>query len=300
VSFSGTAWSSAVEESVLRELRVELGRRSLDVCVHSDVPSASPASAFVTLLANDLDTVSIVPSRLQNEGGFSGRTIRVSSIPEDARALAIAQAVDEALRTERSPEPVPPPPPPPSREVAKDVTPPVGAPSSRFRVGVAIGPALQVAPSSGAGAAKTMLAAGGSLRVAATYANFGGSLGVVFAKSTQLDFGSVALNQFRLPVDVSARARLRTGSLEGTFDLGLLLALLREEYVPARRTYVEVEPGIRAGLTLAWGERIVPWVGASIEVLPAPYDLRFAPVGSLGRTASLWLGFSLGMEMRWP
>ena len=89
---------------MLRELRVELGRRSLDVCLHSDLPPPSPASAVVTVLANDLDVVSIVPSRIQDEGGFSGRTIRVGSIPPDARALAIVQAIDEVLR-ERSGKP---------------------------------------------------------------------------------------------------------------------------------------------------------------------------------------------------
>jgi hypothetical protein len=157
-----------------------------------------------------------------------------------------------------------------------------------------------VAPSSSTGAAKTTLAPGGSLRVALMGAQFGGSIGVVLTKSTQLDFDSATIDQFRMPVDASARVRLRTGQLEGAFDLGFLLAVLREEYAPARRTYVEVEPGIRAGLTVSWGERIVPWVGASLEVLPAHYDLRFAPMGSVGRTSSLWFGFSLGTEVRWP
>jgi len=117
--FSGTAWSPAQQESVVRELRIELSRRSLEVCPHTEEIPASPPTAVVTLLSNDLDRVSIVPSRLQDEGGFSGRTIRLGSIPEDARALAIAQAVDEALRgVSGVPAAEPPPPPPPMREAA--------------------------------------------------------------------------------------------------------------------------------------------------------------------------------------
>ena len=298
LAFSGTALPPPEQESVLRELRVELGRRSLDVCLHSETPPASPPTAVVTLLANDLDLVSIIPSRIQDEGGFAGRTIRVGSIPADARALAIAQAIDEVLRGE-SPTPGPAPA-APTPNVSKETVPVVASSRpSPLRLSVAVGPEVRVAPSSSTGG-KTILTGGGALRVALTYAQFGGSIGAVLTKSTQLQLGSAAIDQFRMPIDISARMYLRTGRLEGTFDLGLLLALLKEEYAPARRNYFEVEPGVRAGLTLSWGDRIVPWVGASLEVLPAPYDLRFAPVGSVGRTPSVWFGFSLGMELRWP
>jgi len=283
----------------VRELRIELSRRSLEVCPHTeDVPASAPA-AVVTLLSNDVDRVSIVPSRLQDEGGFSGRTIRLGPIPEDARALAIAQAVDEALRgVSGTSEALAPP---PAREVPpKDVPSPSTIPSSAFQLAVSIGPALEVAPTGFTEASKTVLAPGAALRVAVTNSRFGGSIGVILGRSTDLVFDSVSISQFRLPVDASFRLILQTGQLRGALDAGFVLALLREEYTPVHRAHQEVEAGARAGVTLSWGERIVPWLGASVEVLPAPYDLRFAPMGAIGHTSSLWLGFALGMEVRWP
>jgi hypothetical protein len=315
LNFSGSAWSPEEQENVLRELRVELARRSLDVCLHFNAAMAPAPTATVTLIANDLDRVSIVPSQMQEEGDFSGRTLRVGAVPKDARALAIAQAVDEVLRSERAetaasppfhpaPEPSPLLPPestPPTRspEIASEI-PPASSPSPRLRFGLAVGPTVQLAPSSATGAEKSAIAAGGVLRASVSYGQFGGSLGVVLEKSTELTFNSAAIDQFRVPIDASARMRLRAGSLEGTFDLGALLALLREEYEPTGRTYFEVDPGVRAGVTISWRAAIVPWVGASVEILPAPYDLRFAPEGTVGHTSTLWLGFSLGVEARWP
>jgi hypothetical protein len=329
LNFSGSAWSPAEQENVLRELRVELGRRALEVCLHLNVAIARAPTAVVTLLANDLDRVSIVPSQMQDEGDFSGRTIRVGAVPKDARALAIAQAVDEVLRSERvetaasppslfEPSPGPAPsaasqhaaeplrsqpaesrPPTRSREVANEAPPP-SSPSPRLRFGLAVGPTVQLAPSSATGTEKSAIVLGGTLRASVSYGRFGGSLGVVLAQSTELTFNSAAIDQFRVPIDASARMRVRAGSLEGTFDLGPLLALLREEYHPTGRTYFEVEPGVRAGVTISWSARIAPWVGASVEILPAPYDQRFAPEGTVGHTSTLWLGFSLGVEARWP
>ncbi|HEV3192682.1 MAG TPA: hypothetical protein VGY54_19375 [Polyangiaceae bacterium] len=305
LNFSGSGWSPEQEEDVLRELRVELGRRSLDVCLPSDAgPDVPPPTAVVTLLANELDWVSIVPSQMRDEGAFRGRTIRVSAIPADARALAIAQAVDEVLRAEPPAIETAPPPEPatPIRvlEVAKEA--PVAHPAepSRLSFGVEVGPTLQIAPSGATGAAKTALGLGGSLRASMTRGRFGGSLGVVLAKSTELDFGSATIDQFRVPVDASARLRLRKGSLEGVVDVGLLVALLREQYAPAGVTYFKIDPGLRAGARASWGDRIAPWLGASLEVMPAPYDLRFAPEGTVGHTSTVWVGLSLGVEARWP
>jgi hypothetical protein len=299
--FSGTAWTPAQEESVVRELRIELSRRSLEVCPHTDEAPASPPAAVVTLLSNDVDRVSIVPSRLQDEGGFSGRTIRVGSIPEDARALAIAQAVDEALRgLPGTPEPAPPPPPPAREAPPKDIAVPPPAPPSTLKLALSIGPMLELAPASATQASKTVLAPGAALRVALTSSKIGGSIGVLLGRSNELSFESISISQLRIPVDASFRFVLQAGPLQSAFDAGLVVALLREEYTPNHSAHQEVETGVRGGVTLSWGERIVPWLGASVEVLPSPYDLRFAPMGAIGHTSSVWIGFALGMEVRWP
>jgi len=299
VIFSGPAWTPAQQESVVRELRIEVSRRALDACVHTNEMPPSPPAAVVTLLCNDADRISIVPARLQDEGGFSGRTIHVGSIPEDARSLAIAQAVDEVLRGEpAAPEPLLPPP-PPAREIIVTKVPPA-RPRSPFRLGVSVAPTLLIAPSGFTDASKTALAPAASLRVAVTGSRIGGSLGLVLGRATNLVFGSVSINQFRFPVDASLRLSARAGQLEGALDAGIVVALLREEYTPARRSFQDVEAGARAGLTLFWGDRILPWLGAAIEVMPTSHDLRFAPMGPIGHTPNLWLGVSVGMEVRWP
>jgi hypothetical protein len=300
--FSGTAWTPTQEEGVVRELRIELSRRSLEVCPHSDEAPSSPPAAVVTLLSNDADRVSIVPSRLQDEGGFSGRTIRLGSIPEDARALAIAQAVDEALRgLPGTPEPAPPPPPPAPRDTQpKDVAVAPQVSPSTLKLALSIGPMLEVAPSGATHASKTVLAPGAALRAALTSAKVGGSIGVLLGRANELSFDSISISQLRVPVDASFRLVLQAGPLQSAFDAGLVVALLREDFAPNHSAHQEVETGLRGGITLSWGERIVPWLGASVEVLPSPYDLRFAPMGAIGHTSSVWIGFALGMEVRWP
>jgi hypothetical protein len=298
VIFSGPAWTPSQQESIVRELRIEVSRRAFDACVHSEVAPPSPPTAVVTLLCNDADRVSIVPARMQDEGGFSGRTIHVGSIPEDARSLAIAQAVDEVLRGEPA-VPQPQPPPLPVREIiAKEARP--APPRSPLRLAVSVAPTLLIAPSKFTDASKTALAPAASLRVAVTTSRIGGSLGLVLGRATELAFGSVSINQFRLPIDASLRLSARAGQLEGTLDAGIVVAFLREEYTPARRSFQDVEAGARAGLSLSWGDRIVPWLGAAIEVMPSSHELRFAPMGTIGHTPNVWLGVSVGMEVRWP
>jgi len=304
--FSGPAWTPAEQESVVRELRIEVSRRALDVCVHTDAAPPSPPAAVVTLLCNDADRISIVPARMQDEGGFSGRTIHVGSIPEDARSLAIAQAIDEVLRGKAAAPELPPSPPAPAapappaaREILVTEAPP--APTrSPLRLGVSVAPTLLIAPSGFTGASKTALAPAASLRVAVAHSHVGGSLGLVLGRATDLVFGSVSINQLRLPIDASLRLSARAGQLEGTLDAGIVVALLREEYTPARRSFQDVEAGARAGMTFSWGDRIMPSLGAAIEVMPTSHDLRFAPMGTIGHTPSLWLGVSVGMEVRWP
>jgi len=110
VIFSGPAWPDALREGVIRELRIELSRRSLIACEGPAQLRELAPQKVVTLLAPDATRVSIVASNIENEGGFTGRTIFVGPIPEDARALAIAQAVDEALLNEGEDDYVRPPP----------------------------------------------------------------------------------------------------------------------------------------------------------------------------------------------
>lgn len=298
IVFSGPVWSNAVQEEILRELRIELSRRSLQACTTPTEAPWAPAQKLITLLASDPDRVAIVPSDLEHEGGFVGRTIVVAAIPEDARPLAIAQAVDEALRSDSRVLPEP------TRAVK--TPPPTAAPAlpepppSELSIAVAVAPTLQVAPGTFDGARRAVIAPGATLRLSVMPSSVGGSLGIALTKASDLSYDRVTIRQFRLPLDASLRLRVRRGLFEAMFDVGVLAALVDYGYAPSGRGQRWVEAGGRAGVSVGWGRRLVPWLGASIEVLPNSSDLRFAPTGAVGHTPALWLGFALGTELAWP
>jgi len=296
VTFSGPAWPDALREGVIRELRIELSRRSLSVCEQPvQTPELAPQEV-ITLLAADPTRVSIVASNIENEGGFTGRTIFIGPIPEDARALAIAQAVDEALRNQNE-EAEPRPRPPTSTLPVERQVRQTNSPSWFF--GAALAPTLQIAPGSRQ-RTRTVVSPGAAVRLSFGYARFGGSLGLAITRESDLNFSEVAVRELRLPVDASFNVRLARGPIQVMLDVGLLVALVNYKYRPEGDDHSSLELGGRAGFRVGWGHRIVPWVGASIEVLPSSTDFRFAPTGSLGDAPSLWLGFALGSEVRWP
>ena len=298
VVFSGAAWSAAEQDGVIRELRVELERRSLGVCPRLETSPVVAPQNVVTLLANDAGRVSIVASNIENEGGFTGRTIAVGTIPEDARALAIAQAVDEALRSGddgSSRAPVAPP----SKEPV--VAPrPHEAATSAWSVAAALAPTLQVAPPSFAGATRAVVAPGVALRLAVSHTHIGVSVGVGITRISNFTFADTLISGLRSPADVSLSLRLSRGEAQGTLDLGVEAALSDYESASTARGYSVVDFGGRAGLRFGWGRRVIPWLGASLEALSSSHALKFVPSGEFGRTPTLWLGAALGVEVRWP
>lgn len=298
VVFSGAAWSAAEQDSVIRELRVELERRSLGVCPRSETQPVVAPQKIITLLANDAERVSIVASNIENEGGFTGRTIAVSTIPEDARALAIAQAVDEALRSgeDGSPkEPVAPP----SKQPATD--PRSREPAvSEWSMAAALAPTLQYAPPSFAGATRAVVAPGVALRLGLNHTHMGISVGVGITRVSDFTFAATPIHGLRSPADVSFGLRLSRGAAQATLDLGVEAALSDYESASTARGYSVVDFGGRAGLRLGWGRRVIPWLGASLEALSSSHALTFSPSGEFGDTPTIWLGFALGVEVRWP
>ena len=294
--FSGPHWSDEVRDGVMRELRIELARRSLSVCAGPPESSEAAPDKVVTLLAADTERVAIVASNLEKEGGFTGRTIIVGSIPEDARALAIAQAVDEALRTGGN---EPPATPKPRAAAPVSRTPPRAARSPSWFIAAAVAPTLQIAPAS-SGRTHALAAPGVALRLSLGRASVGGSLGVAITRASDLSFGSVEVRDFRLPADASFDVRFARGPAQVTLDVGLVAALVNYSYGPTGDAHSAVELGGRAGLRFGWGHRFVPWIGTSIEAMPRAIDFRFAPTGSFGQAPSVWLGFALGTEVKWP
>ena len=305
VVFSGAAWSAAEQDSIIRELRVELERRSLGVCPRPETPPAVAPKKIITLLANDTERVSIVASNLENEGGFTGRTIAVSTIPEDARALAIAQAVDEALRSGEDSSlsaPVAPATKQPVTEPRTQETEPrtQEPAASEWSVAAALAPTLQVAPPSFAGATRAVVAPGVALRLGVNHTHIGVSVGVGITQVSDFAFADTPIRGLRSPADVSLSLRVSRGAVQGTLDLGVEAALSDYESASTARGYSVVDLGGRAGLRLGWGQRVIPWLGASLEALSSSHALTFAPSGEFGRTPTIWLGFALGVEVRWP
>jgi len=303
VVFSGAGWSVEQEQDVLRELGVELKRRALEVCTDADADASVRPLKLITLIKSDRDRVAIVPSDLEDEGGFVGRTIVVAAIPEDARALAIAQAVDEALRSDSGPlsEPLPPPPPPPTIPPSpKPEEPRPPSEHAPLTLGAAVAPMLLVAPATFQGSTRAVFAPGAALRLSLVRRGWGGSLGVAVTKTSSLHYESVAIQQFRVPLDLSVRSSLRRGALEGILDVGMLAALVDYEFSPNGRGHRQLELGGRVSVAVEWGEKILPLLGISCEIVPSTSQISFAPVGPVGRTPAFWLGVALGTEVRWP
>jgi hypothetical protein len=128
----------------------------------------------------------------------------------------------------------------------------------------------------------------------------GGAFGITLTRKSELHFGAVVVDQFRLPLDGSLRVRLRKGSFQTTFDVGVLAAIVSYDYAPEASGDQRLEFGGRAGASVGWGGPLMPWLGASIEIVPTSSELVFAPTGSIGQTPTLWLGLALGMELSWP
>jgi len=279
---------------VLRELGVELERRSLALCADPEPNAASVPEQRVTLLADDAQRIAIIPASLEHEGGFVGRTVVVGNIPEDARALAIAQAVDEALRSESarpSPSLLPPKPEPPA---------PAMAAPPKLQLGLALAPTLQVAPAAFEGATRASVAPGLLLRLSLLSSNLGGSLGVALTRTSELAYEHVGIREARLPIDASLRWRVRSGLFEGMLDLGALVAWVDYNRSGSEQSIRGFELDGRAGLSIAYGRHVLPWFGTSLEFVPRSSALELTPTGTFGHTPSLWLGFALGMEFRWP
>jgi hypothetical protein len=123
---------------------------------------------------------------------------------------------------------------------------------------------------------------------------------VAIARATNLRLGDVRLRELRVPADAALDLRLVRGSFQTVLNVGLVAALANYEYERTGIAHSALKLGGRVGLRLGWGRRIMPWLGTSLEVLPSATELRFSPVGSLGRAPGVWLGLALGTEVRWP
>jgi hypothetical protein len=165
---------------------------------------------------------------------------------------------------------------------------------------MAVTAAVQAAPWSGAH--NRLVTAGVAVRVAATGHWLGASVGALLpTATTTLELGVARASQLRIPFDASARIIWRRGDVEGTADLGLVASYLRVEGEDLYRARIlrRIEMGVRAGIGVLLGSwRVAPWLAATAEAIPVPYDLAFAPAGVVGRTSPFWIGAMAGLSAR--
>jgi hypothetical protein len=167
-------------------------------------------------------------------------------------------------------------------------------------VAAALAPTLQVALPGFVGATRAVVAPGVALRLGVNRSHLGLSIGVGLTRVGDFTFADTPIRGLRSPADVSFSLRLSHGAAQAALDLGVEGVLSDYESASTARGYSVVDFGGRAGLRLGWGRRVIPWFGASLEALSSSHALTLAPTGEFGRTPTIWLGFALGVEVRWP
>jgi hypothetical protein len=238
---------------------------------------------------------------------------------ERARAAAVFVALEVdpprllAEPAPAEPAPAPPAPAPPAPAPAPPA-PPQARPASRVDLDLDIegGPALLFAPRGGRGEAG-LLALGMDLRAVLCRRAFCGAAGVaglpIWPVPLTLPLTGASARLLRVPLHLSARARLRRGRFEAAVEVGGVLAVLLAEgldlpgAVAPRSWDARLEGGVRLqGLLRA---RVRPglalFFGLEAQVAPAPYALVIEVEEGprvLGRTPAAWLGLQAGLSAR--
>jgi hypothetical protein len=215
---------------------------------------------------------------------------------ERAKAAAVFIAVTLGTASIEPPAepsvlPGPPPEPPPAEPlplpITRDRPPP--------RIDVAIAGVLGGAPSAS-------ILGGGAARLAIMWNPIGFTIGVTGLGPTTLSFPRGRAQLVRVPIDLSARAGLRRGSIEGSLDLGLALGPLVAEGEgvknPDRRTALDF--GIRGAADFAvWVTSRVA-IATEMEVTGAPlrYPLALEETGIIGETPVVWVTGQLAIKYK--
>ena len=227
-----------------------------------------------------------------------GQVQRYADAARDCAERARVAAVFVALAMNPpSLEPPRPPPPVPPPVVQQPQPPPTPEPEMSWR---SIGVAGRIDGAVGGdGDATSGVTAGGEVGVGFGRGSFGIEATAGLVTSTQNTIASVQVTQQRFPCSLSATFRRRASThLEIGAGLGAALTpfTLHGQGLDTTLPVTRFDVGARLALELRVARPgLTPFASLHAEYFPRTYEIVVAPIGSIGTTAPLQLGISLGV-----
>ena len=158
---------------------------------------------------------------------------------------------------------------------------------------------LEFGPVAGAG---PLLTGGAELRLDVGWRFIAASLGVRGLAPVTEGFGIARAQLTRIPVDIGARAAWRRGRFEvsGTVAFSAAALLVEGRDVAPARSSARFDPAVRLVVGVRWwaSARLGVELAAGVDVALHPLDVLVDPVGVVGQTPRVWIGFGLGPVFR--
>jgi hypothetical protein len=147
-----------------------------------------------------------------------------------------------------------------------------------------------------------LLTGGGELRLDVGWRFIAASLGVRGLAPVTESFGVASAQLTRIPVDIGARAAWRRGRFElgGAVAFSAAALVVEGRDVSPARSSARFDPAARLVVGLRWwiSARLGVELAAAVDVALHPLDVLVDPVGVVGQTPRLCIGFGLGPVFR--
>jgi hypothetical protein len=170
----------------------------------------------------------------------------------------------------------------------------------RYFVDLAASGRLELGP--GAGSGGVLVTGGAELRLDVGWRFIAASLGVRGLAPVTESFSVGSARLTRVPIDVGARAAWRRGRLElsGTAAFSAAALLVEGRDLSPARSTARFDPAARLVVGLRWwfSARLGVELAAAVDVALHPLDVLVDPVGVVGQTPRVWIGFGLGPVFR--
>jgi hypothetical protein len=168
----------------------------------------------------------------------------------------------------------------------------------RYFVDLATSGRLELGPGGGG----LLITGGAELRLDVGWRFIAASLGVRGLAPVTENFGDASAQLTRIPVDIGARAAWRRGRFElsGTAAFSAAALLVEGRDLSPARSSARFDPAARLVVGLRWwvSARLGVELAAAVDVALHPLDVLVDPVGVVGQTPRVWIGFGLGPVFR--